>query len=80
MIYRSDRKQFKLQTISIPGEPPFECYVIQQTATKRTVLKPTDKTLDFFHLILIDTPRKGPVSYWPILGPISTLELWQYFL
>lgn len=70
---------FKLEIIKIKtrkhmlnpfGEDKFTGFVINDNGSKLTVLKPTDKSFEYFHLINIEDQVITPIS-----GPISRLEL-----
>lgn len=51
-----------------------KCFVLHESETKKTVLMPTDKTMEYFHLIIIED---GKVT--PLTSPISRLELSDQF-
>jgi len=74
-------KEFKLTKIKYPGSIrntfkgiPNIGFIINETEKVKTVLKPTDNSLDFFHLVNIE----GTIIT-PICGPISRLELSDEF-
>jgi hypothetical protein len=81
MIEETNQLKFKRKNITVPGWPGFECYVLLQTPRKRMILKPTDESWEYFHLILIRTPTKGPATFHTICDSITSLELsiWQKF-
>ena len=69
----------KLETIKIKtsrsylnplGKEKFKGFVINRSESTITVLKPTDKTMAYFHLINIKDK-----TITPILGVVSRLEL-----
>jgi len=49
-------------------------FIINENETTKTVLKPTDNSLDFFHLVNIQGE-----DVTPICGPISRMELSEHF-
>ena len=51
------------------------CFVLNESENKKTILLPTDKSMDYFHLVNID--KEGIVN--PLAGPISRLELSIHF-
>ena len=79
-INRAEQLEFKLKMISVAGAAPFEGYVLSQTTRKRIVLKPTDETGAYLHLLLIKTPKGANASFFPLAGPLAKEELWQKFL
>lgn len=53
----------------------FWCFVLNDSGTTKTVLKPTDDSLQYFHLINI----KNEEVVTPICGTISRFELSHQF-
>ena len=68
-------QRYNKRIIQIPGEMKFECFVIQQSTREKTILKPTDETWEYFHLIKMKTHKTGTVDFQELAGIISRPEL-----
>lgn len=62
----------KRVTVKTKGLKPLDGFVLQKSDDQITMLLATDKSFEYFHLVLI---KKNPADIVPICGIISKLEL-----